>query len=109
VNAAARVETELDAAALMACLHAVEAAFGRSRTVVNAARPLDLDIIDYKGVVDAGAAGPVLPHPRATGRAFVLLPLQEIAPGWTDPRTGRGISDLLADLPEADTAPIYRL
>src|SRR5437868_10188371 len=76
VNAVAEVDTGLSADALLAELHAVEAAFGRARTVPNAARPIDLDLLDYRGETAAGRpGGAILPHPRMAGRAFVLRPL----------------------------------
>lgn len=78
VNAVAVVRTGFTPERLLAVLHEVEAAFGRVRSTPNAPRPLDLDLIDYDGRVAAGP--PVLPHPRAAERAFVLVPLVEIAP-----------------------------
>ena len=42
---------------------------------------------------------PVLPHPRAHERGFVLLPLRDVAPGWVHPRLGRGVDALIAELP----------
>lgn len=100
VNGAVLVETALDPVGLLAALHAIEASFGRVRTpgTVNAARPLDLDLIDYKGVVREREA-PILPHPRLDSRAFVLRPLAEIAPEWRHPKSGRSVKDLLASLP----------
>ena len=100
VNGVAVVETTLDPAALLATLHRIEASFGRVRTsgTVNAARPLDLDLIDYNGLVRVGDP-PVLPHPRLESRAFVLRPLAEIAPTWRHPKSGRSLKDLLQDLP----------
>lgn len=100
VNGVLRVETVLDATALLERLHAVEALFGRVRRVRNEARPLDLDLIDHDGLVLDGSAGPpVLPHPRLRERAFVLLPLADVAPNWRHPATGEGIAALLAALP----------
>ena len=104
------VETGLGPADLLARLHEIEAAHGRLRTVRNAPRPLDLDIVDYRGLVrnggqDGAPAAPVLPHPRAHLRAFVLLPLAEILPDWRHPVSGRSIADLIAALPpDAATA-----
>ena len=100
VNAVAEVETDLPADALLALLHAVEDQFGRVRTVPNAARLIDLDLLDYRGVTTPGGPGrATLPHPRLEGRAFVLYPLADLAPGWRHPVSGRPLRDLLAALP----------
>lgn len=108
VNAVALVETTLEPRALMALLHEVEAALGRRRGAPNAPRTLDLDLIDHGGrVLDGADGGPVLPHPRLAGRAFVLRPLADVAPGWRDPRDGRALAELLAALPpDAVAEPI---
>ncbi len=105
VNGVAQVESKLSPAALMAAMLEIEAAFGRRRSERNAARVMDLDLIDFKGqVVDRAAdeSGPALrlPHPRLSQRAFVLRPLAEIAPDWRHPENGRHIDDLIAALPE---------
>jgi 2-amino-4-hydroxy-6-hydroxymethyldihydropteridine diphosphokinase len=104
VNAVARIETNLAPAALLARLHAIEADFGRTRRVANAPRPLDLDIIDYDGTISTAGESPVLPHPRLADRAFVLLPLQEIAPDWRHPVTGLPIARLIQALPDPAAA-----
>ena len=100
VNAAARISTELSPLDLLDVLHAVEASFGRRRFAEpvrkNAPRTLDLDLIDYNGLVQQGP--PALPHPRMVQRAFVLLPLREVAPGWKHPENGRSVTDLIAML-----------
>jgi 2-amino-4-hydroxy-6-hydroxymethyldihydropteridine diphosphokinase len=70
----------------------------------NAARPLDLDIIDMGGQKRA-APDPVLPHPRAHERAFVLLPLRDVAPHWVHPVLGTPIDELIAHLPSQDIRP----
>jgi 2-amino-4-hydroxy-6-hydroxymethyldihydropteridine diphosphokinase len=104
VNAVIAVETALEPAALLARLHALEAEFGRERRQTNAPRTLDLDIIDYAGRVSAPGDSPTLPHPRIADRAFVLLPLAEIAPGWRHPVTGAAIAGLIGALPDAHAA-----
>lgn len=104
VNGVARLEGVADPAELLARLHAIEAAAGRVRGVANAARTLDLDLIDVNGQV-RDAPDPVLPHPRAHERAFVLVPLRDVAPGWVHPRLHRPVAALLADLPPQRIAP----
>ena len=84
VNGVIRVETSLPPHDLLALLHAVETDFARSRSAPNAARTLDLDLLAYGGVVLE--QGPLLlPHPRLQERAFVLLPLRDVAPDWRHP------------------------
>jgi 2-amino-4-hydroxy-6-hydroxymethyldihydropteridine diphosphokinase len=104
VNAVISVMTDLDASQLLARLHALEAEFGRERRKPNAPRPLDLDIVDYAGRVSEPGEAPVLPHPRMTDRAFVLLPLAEIAPDWRHPVTGAAIAELIRALPDPHAA-----
>ena len=105
VNAVAEMASDLPADALLAALHAVETAFGRRRTLPNAARPIDLDLLDYHGEIAAGGPGrATLPHPRMIGRAFVLRPLADLAPDWHHPVTGQPISELLAALPPDQVA-----
>ncbi len=99
VNAVASVRTELDPAQLLALLHRLEDEFGRVRTVVNAPRLIDLDLIAYGDTVLPPESGLTLPHPRAGERAFVLLPIQDIAPDWTHPVTGEGLASMLARVP----------
>jgi 2-amino-4-hydroxy-6-hydroxymethyldihydropteridine diphosphokinase len=84
---------------LLAHLHAIEAQAGRTRTTQNAARPLDLDIIDLNGQL-RDAPDPVLPHPRAHLRGFVLYPLADLTPAWVHPRSGTPIATLIGDLPK---------
>ncbi|HEY4168483.1 MAG TPA: 2-amino-4-hydroxy-6-hydroxymethyldihydropteridine diphosphokinase [Reyranella sp.] len=105
VNAVALVASDLPADALLGELHAVEAEFGRRRTVPNAARPIDLDLLDYHGENAPGGPGrATLPHPRMIGRAFVLRPLADLAPDWRHPVTGQSIGELLSALPADQVA-----
>lgn len=99
VNAVARVDTGLDPAALLDVLHRIEADFGRVRQQRNAARMIDLDLLDYCGRSAEAGGGPILPHPRLHQRAFVLYPLRDLAPDWRHPRSGRSVSALIAALP----------
>lgn len=98
-NAVLEVAPDREPAALLQALHAVEAAFGRHRGVVNAARVLDLDLVAFGDLVRAGTDGLQLPHPRMHRRAFVLKPLAELAPDWRHPVSGKGIAELLAAVP----------
>jgi 2-amino-4-hydroxy-6-hydroxymethyldihydropteridine diphosphokinase len=106
VNGVARVETALEPAALLMLLRQVEEAFGRQRTMPNAARTLDLDIIDYDNRVE-NTAELTLPHPRMQDRAFVLLPLAELASDWRHPILGKTVENLISALsPEQKAEPL---
>ena len=100
VNAVARIETKLDPAELMSMLEAVENDFGRVRCTRNAPRTLDLDLIDYNGLIQDGP--PSLPHPRMEKRGFVLVPLSDVAPQWRHPITGRLVGELIGALPAGE-------
>jgi 2-amino-4-hydroxy-6-hydroxymethyldihydropteridine diphosphokinase len=104
INAVISVETSLAPDALLDWLHSVEAEFGRERRQVNAPRTLDLDLVDFAGKVSPLGDSPILPHPRLADRAFVLLPLAEIAPDWRHPVTGVPIGDLIRALPDLQAA-----
>ncbi len=108
INACAKVGYGSSARKLLAELHAVETELGRVRGVRNAARTLDLDLLDYKGAIIEGG-DITIPHPRMMARGFVLLPLCQIAPNWTDPHTGEGIGRAISKLPLADIAPMTYL
>ncbi|WP_207479000.1 2-amino-4-hydroxy-6-hydroxymethyldihydropteridine diphosphokinase [Arenibaculum pallidiluteum] len=103
-NGVVRVETALPPDALLALLHEIEDGFGRIRRVRNEARVIDLDLLAYDDKVLEGPAGPVLPHPRLQERAFVLLPLAEVAPGWRHPVLDRTVEQMLAALPPGQAA-----
>lgn len=107
VNAVVAVATMLTPEMLLALLHRIEVRFGRKRLYPNAARTLDLDLLAYDDLLRDRPEGPILPHPRLYERAFVLLPLVEVAPGWRHPRLGCTVEALIARLPQGQKiAPV---
>ena len=88
INAVAQLETALAPRALLAALLEIEQRHGRERGFRNAPRTLDLDLLLY-GAAHFHEDHLSLPHPRLTERAFVLLPLTEIAPDLVVPGRGR--------------------
>jgi 2-amino-4-hydroxy-6-hydroxymethyldihydropteridine diphosphokinase len=105
LNAAVRVRTALSARTLLDTLLGIERSEGRERRERWGPRPLDLDILWISGL-SVNEPGLTVPHPRLTERAFALLPLLEVAPDATDPRTGRPLRDLVNSL---DTSGITQL
>lgn len=99
VNGVARISTGLSAHDLLERLHEVEAEFGRVRRERNAARVIDLDLIAYGRELVCEEGGIQVPHPRMAERAFVLLPLRDVARDWVHPVLGRTVDDLVAGLP----------
>lgn len=95
VNAVAQVETTLSPRALLEALLEIEHCHGRERSFRNAPRTLDLDLLLY-GDARFHEDGLSLPHPRMHERAFVLLPLIEIAPDTRIPGAGRAADHLPA-------------
>ncbi|SEP83301.1 2-amino-4-hydroxy-6-hydroxymethyldihydropteridine diphosphokinase [Thalassovita taeanensis] len=125
INAAARVTTTLSPEQVLAVLHGVEAEFGREREVRWGRRTLDLDLLAYgdlvlpdretqKAWMDLPAERQrleapeqlILPHPRLHERAFVLVPLSDVAPGWVHPVLGRTVTQMCADLPASARAEV---
>ena len=96
INAVARITTTLPAEALLLALHAIEAQHGRERPYRNAPRTLDLDLLLY-GEQQIASATLTVPHPRITERAFVLVPLLELAPAISVPGKGAA-GDYLASV-----------
>ena len=128
VNAAALVESDLSAPEVLARLHAVEAQFGRVRQTRWAGRTLDIDLIGGGDMIlpdratyeawrdlpleDQMKQAPeqlILPHPRLQDRAFVLVPLNDVAPGWIHPVLGLSVAEMLAKLPETDREAVVPL
>jgi len=125
VNAAARLRFEGTAETLLDRLHAIEAAFGRERVNRWGRRTLDLDLIaqgsavrpdmatycawhDLPAEAQASRAPDrlILPHPRMQERAFVLVPLADVAPDWRHPVLGQSVREMLAALPEDAVAEV---
>jgi 2-amino-4-hydroxy-6-hydroxymethyldihydropteridine diphosphokinase len=99
-NVVAEIDTKRSADEVLLALHDIEDIFGRVRTVRNAPRLIDLDLLDYRGEIAPPQPGKAtLPHPRMAARAFVLRPLADLAPSWRHPLTGASIQELLAALP----------
>ena len=101
INAAAELETGLDPRDLLRVLQDLEHAYGRERLFKNGPRTLDLDLLLYgRELIAAGDLS--VPHPRLTERAFVLVPLNELAPGHPVPPGALTVRDFLLRLgPEA--------
>jgi len=121
VNAAARLRCDLTPQALLQVLHRIEADFGRERVQRWGMRCLDLDLLaaadavlpdrqtyDHWHGLGAEAqrreapAELILPHPRLSERAFVLVPLADIAPDWVHPVSHLSVQEMLAALPAAE-------
>jgi 2-amino-4-hydroxy-6-hydroxymethyldihydropteridine diphosphokinase len=118
INAVAEVEAALPPEALLAQLHRIEQALGRERAVRWEERIIDLDLLAFDDLVVSPAGGgpkpgepwkprPLeLPHSGLAQRAFVLVPLADIAPDWRHPVLGLTARELLGRLDPADLAGI---
>ena len=105
VNGAVRLQGDVTPEAMLAALHAIEAEAGRARSVPNAARTLDLELLAVDGL-ELDTPGLVVPHPRLHLRPFVLAPLAEIAGEWVHPRLGQSVAAMLG---MADMAGLERV
>lgn len=98
VNAAATAETSLPARELLQRMLDVEQQLGRTRPHPGADRTVDLDLILYGSSVIDEPPALIVPHPRFRERRFVLEPLADVAPDWTDPVTGLTVAQLLENV-----------
>ena len=105
VNSVAKITTNETSENLINILHQIENLFGRKRNKQNESRTLDLDIIDYNGIIKTN--NPILPHPRMHIRKFVLLPLRDVEPEWLHPNFKIKINDLILQC--TDNQKIYKL
>jgi 2-amino-4-hydroxy-6-hydroxymethyldihydropteridine diphosphokinase len=102
LNMAVKAETRLEPAVLLANLKRIEQELGRTPTVRWGPRLIDMDILFYDDLV-LETPEATIPHPRLHERAFVLVPLVDIAPDFVHPRLGRTVAEMLA---ECDTSGI---
>jgi 2-amino-4-hydroxy-6-hydroxymethyldihydropteridine diphosphokinase len=107
LNAATVVETDRSPLELLRLLLQIERQFGRIRTEPNSPRTLDLDVLLCNGLV-LSTPELVLPHPRMQKRAFVLVPLAEIAPDVVLPNSHKTVRELLSSIPQADREAVRK-
>ena len=97
LNAVLHIQTDMTAHKLLESLQIIESYFGRIRSVQNAARELDLDILAYGSIIIDDETLSV-PHPRLSERAFVLLPWHDLSPDWRHPVQDLTIRELAAQI-----------
>jgi 2-amino-4-hydroxy-6-hydroxymethyldihydropteridine diphosphokinase len=109
LNAVLAGTTSITALALLTFLRESESAAGRKsvRGARNEPRPLDLDILLY-GDEQIATRRLTVPHPRMTGRLFVLIPLADVAPKRVVPGTGKTVARLLAEARRTSTERVRR-
>ena len=106
LNCVCSVETELSPQALLKFAKAIERKLGRKRTIRFGPRVIDIDILFYDGLI-LDSSDLVIPHPRLAERAFVLVPLKEIAPNLAHPLSGLTIKELLERAEKSEEVSLY--
>lgn len=106
INSVIKIEIDCDAASLLSILQQLEYQSGRERSIANAARSMDLDILDFNHqIIETEALS--IPHPRLHQRAFVLYPLRDVCPDWRHPISGKSLDQLIEALdPEQSIQPL---
>jgi GTP cyclohydrolase IV len=106
LNAVCRAVTQLKPDELLSLAKATERSMGRTPSFPNAPRPVDIDILLYGDLI-VESPGLVIPHPRLQERAFVLIPLAEIAPDLVHPLNGRTVREMLMGLSAAEGVTVW--